>query len=188
MEPFTEENKRWPQKKSTFEFSTTPQNTIIVESVGLGEPFPPSLGPNIGIGCELWCECVNEEDAFISLAALREVAEGIISNQDIIGLVNKWKYVPLDLEQTDVPYPSEFREYQERKVGVLLGAPIPKHRMEYRTKINSDNQEIPRICVKILTRQYLLRIRSRGPIGCKKVVSEIVKNGEYHITKISSQL
>lgn len=186
MDVFTEENKRWPQKKGTFEFSKTDENTIIVQTRGLGEPFPFGEGPDVGYGCELWCECVSEEDAALGLAVLREAAEGLITNQDIVGLVNKWKYIPLDLEQLDVPFPPHFREYQEKRVGVLLGAPVPKHRKEYCTVLNSEGKEIPRIPVKVLTRQYLLRIRARGPEGCKKIVNEVVKNGEYHITKFSS--
>ena len=183
---FSEENKRWPTKKSLFECNQTPEGTYICETIGLGEPFPKNEGPSVGIGCELWCEVENMDDAHFAVCALREVAEGIISSQDIISLVKKYKYVPLDLEQREVPYPDGFREYQERQVGVLLGTPVPSHRREYTTKTNSANKDIPRICVKILTRTQLLRIRAGGSRSCKKLVGDLVKSKEFHITKITS--
>ena len=183
---FSEDNVRWPQKKSTFKCYLTNENTYIYESIGLGEPFLLNEGPSVGIGCELWSECTDERDIPFLLSVLRETAEGIISNQDVIGLVKKYKYVPLDLEQKDVPFPSEFREYRQKLIGVLLGAPVPLHRKKDVEKKNKNGEFIPKICVKILTRNQFLRIKAGGSKSCLKIVKELVKNKEYNITRINT--
>lgn len=184
VDVFEEENARWPLKVARLECTLTEKDTFLYQTVGLGEPYPPMNGPEVGIGCELFMESKDKRDVPFMGTMLRELSEFIITNQEVLAMVEKYKFIPVDLAQIEVPFPDGFREYREHKVTVLVGAPVPKDQLDFKSKTNSVDQTIPRIPVKLLTRTQLLKIRAGGSARCKKFMGEFIKSGEFHLTKI----
>lgn len=169
---FQEPNKRWPTKVAKYKSEKRENGLIQVSTIGMGEPFPPDEGPSLGYGYE-FVMVGNEEGLMVNI--LRELCEMSITDTNIFQLYQKYKIIPVDVEQLHIKYPEPYRTFQG-PIGTLFGVSEPGF---VRLSENSEGDEIVRIPVRVLTRRQTLAIRAGGRPRVNRLVSEFKKEKSY---------
>jgi hypothetical protein len=168
---------RWPALRQAFSVIRRDNSTIVISN-GLADPFDDREEPNAGFGIEIYAETKAKIEGNIADSSLFKlvyaVAQQAAHSGQIADFVRKYNVITMELYADDCG----LQEYQNQDgmVGIMIGVESP----EIPKLCNFPGGEVVLATVQVLTAEELAYVAEARAEGRNNLHEKFKASGVYH--------
>jgi len=178
---------RWPALRQAFSRIET-ENTVILASDGLSDPFDDGEGTDQGLELECYLETddlalgtnIMDVTRTWPFQLLYQVAQNMAAHGGVKSILDQYGVLSMELYHVDVP---GGWQNEDGRVGVLLGVESPR----IPSSIHLPFGEARLVSIKLLTVNELDYVLEHGAEGRRKLVEWFKQQGTHHLSTLKRE-